>query len=104
MTKERRYYHTVNISDLPEVVRLAEEAKRARRPIRLTIDDQDAGVLVPPRQTGRSEAARPRPRAARRSRLLAGVGAVTPTGKPENWPAVREEVEQAIAREAMEHL
>ncbi len=49
MAKQRAYYLTINISDLPEVVRLTEEAKKARRPIRLTIDDQEAGVLVPPK-------------------------------------------------------
>lgn len=102
MTKERRYYHTINISDLPEVVRLAEEAKRTRRPIRLTIGDQIAGVLVPPKQTSRSDA-RPQTRARRRSRLLAGFGAVTPTSQPENWQSVHEEVERAVSRDAMGH-
>lgn len=106
MTRERRYYHTINISDLPEVVRLIEEAKRAKRPIRLMIDEQDGGVLVPPKRTDRSSMARAsnlptatRPR--RRSKLLAGFGAVAPTNRPEDWRTVREEVAQAIGREAM---
>lgn len=33
------------------------------------------------------------------SKLLAGYGAVAPTKRPEDWHAVREAVEQAIAEE-----
>jgi hypothetical protein len=106
MVSQRRYYHTVNISHLPEVVRLTEEARKARRPIRLTIDDQDAGVLVPPEHPVKSRgvtaaASSGRTGSARRSQLLAAFGAVTPSSTPEDWRAVREGVEQAIAREAM---
>ena len=36
-----------------------------------------------------------------RSQLLAGFGAVTPRSRPENWTAVREEVERALAEEVM---
>jgi AbrB family looped-hinge helix DNA binding protein len=35
----------------------------------------------------------------RRSRLADVYGAVTPRSRPENWRALREEVEEAIARE-----
>lgn len=35
------------------------------------------------------------------SRLLAGYGAVTPRQRPEDWDKVREEVERAIAEEAL---
>lgn len=34
-----------------------------------------------------------------RSRLLDGYGAVNPRAKPEDWRAVREEMEQAVAQE-----
>jgi hypothetical protein len=103
MATERRYYHTINISDLPEVVRLTEEAKRAKRPIKLTIDDQEAGVLVPPKGQPTSGKSRMGPRRAHtdESQLLAGFGAVTPRNRPENWAAVREEVEQALARDVV---
>jgi hypothetical protein len=104
MSKDRRYYHTINISDLPEVVRLTEEARKARRPIRLTIDDRDAGVLVPPREAAtitKSPTSSAHASRRRGSQLLAGFGAVIPTNRPENWAAIGEEVEQAIAREAM---
>src|SRR5437899_1619451 len=101
MAKERRYARTINISHLPEIVRLTKEAKKARRPIRLTIDDQDAGILMPPRQADtfalpKTSDSPTQTGPKRRSQLLAGFGAVTPTRKPENWLAVREEVEQAI--------
>lgn len=35
------------------------------------------------------------------SKLLAGFGAVTPRRRPEDWAAVREQVERAIAEAAM---
>jgi|SRR5579885_2074808 len=80
MAKERAYYLTINISDLPEVVRLTEEAKKARRPIRLTIDDQEAGVLVPPKGQPLAGKSRTTSRQARGgdSKLVAGFGAVAP--------------------------
>lgn len=101
MASERRYYHTIDIRDLPEVVRLTEEARRAKRPIRLTIDERDAGVLMPPQDDPVPVGKARRASRRRASQLLAGFGAVTPTKRPEDWAAVREEVEQAIAREAM---
>ena len=39
--------------------------------------------------------------APRRSRLADIYGAVTPRSSPENWRAVREEVEAAVAREVV---
>lgn len=54
MKKERSYSHTINISDLPEVVRLTEEAKRSNHPIRLTLGVEEAGTLVPPKPARRS--------------------------------------------------
>jgi len=40
--------------------------------------------------------------APRRSRLADIYGAVTPRSSPENWRAVREKVEAAVAREVVD--
>ena len=84
-TVEAVYEHgvlrPVNRVELPEGTR-----------VRLEITTSD----VP--EEDRRPAATSGPR--RRSRLLAGFGAVTPTREPEDWQAVRKDVEQAIADEA----
>jgi AbrB family looped-hinge helix DNA binding protein len=61
---------------------------------RLGIKPRDIVRIVPVKDGVKIERAE--------SRLLKGFGAVTPHERPENWRAIREEVEEGIAEEVMQ--
>ena len=90
--------HPIDITGVPEILRIVEEVRTTNSPRILRRDSEDVAVLMPLQK----------PRVAQRSRaadewaverLLAGYGAVTPIKRPEDFGALRQAFEEGVAEE-----
>ena len=75
----------LDVRTIPELLEIAEEVRSTNQPIVPTHHGKELAVVKPLK-----------PRA---SALRQGFGAVTPVHRPEDWKAVRTEVEQLVAEE-----
>jgi len=90
---------SLDITDIPELLRIAEEVGRSNRPLQLKGHDRIVAVVMPP-QGATDTASNEQVRQAK-SNLHKHFGSVTPRNRPEDWRAIREAVEEGIAEEVM---
>ena len=95
-----RELEPIDVTDAPELLRLAEGVRRSNTPRLLRRDGEDIAVVVP-------IAARPPGRTKSRIQAQAGqsvaeatFGAVTPRRRPEDFRALRREFEESAGEGA----
>jgi len=91
---------TVDVTNTPDLRRLAEEVRRSGQPRLLRLDNEDLAVLspvehetkVPSRKVGVRH---------RTSVAEATFGAVTPRQRPEDFQALRRQFEEGVAEDVI---
>jgi hypothetical protein len=96
----------IDIRQIPELARLVDEVRTARKPRRIVRDDEDVALLVPAPAASSPE----KPRAARPRRFPKGglvaatAGIVQYDGPPLSLEEERAAFEQGVADEVQESL
>ncbi len=88
----------LDITNIPELLRIAEEVGRSNRPLQLKGHDKIVAVVMPP-QGAVSIVPDEQVRQAK-SNLHKHFGSVTPRTRPEDWSELRREFEEGVAAEA----
>ncbi len=89
---------SLDITHIPELLRIAEEVGRSNRPLQLKGHGRIMAVVMPPQGaigTVPDEQVR-----QAKSNLHKHFGSVTPRTRPEDWAALRREFEEGVAAEA----
>jgi hypothetical protein len=89
---------SLDITNIPELMRIAEEVGRSNRPLQLKEHDRIVAVVMPPHGADVTDADEQVRQA--KSNLLKHFGSVTPRNHPENWVALRREFEEGVAEDA----
>lgn len=95
MTQERE---PLDITDSPDLLRMAEEVSRSNQPLPLKGNDKIVAVLMPPQGEPGTMTAEQVQEAKRT--LREHFGSVTPHRRPEDFAALREEFERGVAEDA----
>jgi len=89
---------SLDITHIPELMRIAEEVGRSNRPLQLKGHDKIMAVVMPPR--GATGTAGDEQVQQTKSNLHKHFGSVTPRNRPEDWADLRREFEEGVAAEA----
>jgi len=89
---------SLDITHIPELLRIAEEVGRSNRPLQLKGHDKIVAVVMPPHSAGVADADEQVQQA--KSNLHKHFGSVTPRNHPEDWAALRREFEEGVAEDA----
>jgi hypothetical protein len=89
---------SLDITNIPELMRIAEEVGRSNRPLQLKGHDKIVAVIMPPDGAGVTDADEQVWQAKRN--LHKHFGSVTPRDRPEDWVALRREFEEEVAEDA----
>ncbi len=89
---------SLDITHIPELLRIAEEVGRSNRPLQLTGHDKIMAVVIPP--PGATGTVRDEQVQQAKSNLHKHFGSVTPRNRPEDWADLRREFEEGVAAEA----
>ncbi len=89
---------SLDISNNPELLRIAEEVGRSNRPLQLKGHDRIVAVVMPPQ--GATDTVPDEQVQQAKSNLHKHFGSVTPRTRPEDWAALRREFEEGVAAEA----
>lgn len=86
-----------DITDMPELVQIAEEVRRSNTPRVLRNHDRILAVVVPPQHS--SIPVEEEVKVAK-ANLRKHFASVMPHNRPEDWIAMRREFEEAVAEDA----
>ncbi len=89
---------SLDISNNPELLRIAEEVGRSNRPLQLKGHDRIVAVVMPPQGIAVVDGDAQVQQAKRN--LHKHFGSVTPRNRPEDWAALRQEFEEGVAEDA----
>ncbi len=88
----------LDITNIPELLRIAEEVGRSNRPLQLKGHDKIVAVVMPPQ--GATDTVPDEQVQQAKNNLHKHFGSVTPRTRPENWAELRREFEEGVAAEA----
>ncbi len=88
----------LDITNIPELMRIAEEVGRSNRPLQLKGHDKIVAVVMPPQSTAGIVPDEQMQQA--KSNLHKHFGSVTPRTRPEDWAELRREFEEGVADDA----
>jgi len=91
---------TVDVTNTPDLRRLAEEVRRTGQPRLLRLDNEDLAVLAPVEHEKKTPSRKVRVR-TRASVAEATFGAVTPRRRPEDFKALRRHFEDGVAEDVI---
>lgn len=89
---------SLDITHIPELMRIAEEVGRTNRPLQLKERDRVVAVVIPSHGAGVMDADEHVRQA--KCNLRKHFGSVTPRHHPEDWVALRQEFEEGAAEDA----
>ncbi len=89
---------SLDISNNPELLRIAEEVSRSNRPLQLKGHDRIVAVVMPPQ--GAIGTIPDEQMQEAKSNLHKHFGSVTPRTRPEDWADLRREFEEGVAADA----
>ncbi len=89
---------SLDISNNPELLRIAEEVGRSNRPLQLKEHNKIVAVVMPPQ--GQTSAAADEQVQQAKSNLRKHFGSVPPRNQPEDWADLRREFEEGVAADA----
>ena len=89
---------SLDISNNPALLRIAEEVGRSNRPLQRKGHDRIVAVVMPPQ--GATGTAPDEQVQQAKSTLRKHFGSVTPRTRPEDWAALRREFEEGVAADA----
>ncbi len=92
---------SLDISNNPELLRIAEEVGRSNRPLQLKGHDRIVAVVMPPQ--GATDTVLDQQVQQAKSNLHRHFGSVTPRTRPEDWAALRREFEEGVAADVATH-
>lgn len=91
-------HESLDITNIPELLRIAEEVGRSNRPLQLKGHDKIVAVVMPPQ--GAVGTVPDEQVQDAKSNLHKHFGSVTPRTRPEDWAELRREFEEGVAAEA----